>query len=343
MKIAFVTDALVPPARGNGTTVGRWIEHLLDAGHDVRVLFPEQAVETRRGSFDCVHGYHAGRAGPAAAGLAKQLGVPLAISLGGTDLWALEQGEATERRALLDVLAAARTITGAFASFKGRLAGAFAAAGRASAMPAYRVVRRSVDVDAAAGLYPRPDDTLEIVLPAGLRPVKDPLLAIEMADRLAAAGLPVRLAILGSDLDAIHARVVRTRALASPHVAIGRRSPLGMALAYLRSHAVWNTSLHEGGANGILEGLAHGCAAFVRDTPGNCEWTETRGSPVVLFADADAPDLLPFHRALWKEHEKTRADRWAHTLAWLRAFHAPADERTDLLTAYASLFAQRDQ
>lgn len=328
--VLLVTDALTPPARGNGTTVGRWMEGLLERGHRVTVVDPRHVpAPSAVGGHDLVHGYHARRAGPAAAALAQRLGLPLVVSLGGTDLLELETQPAAATAAERHALATASVVTGAFEAFAPRLAAALGAPVRQ-----YATVRRGVEVDPEVGGRPRPGQRLEVVLPAGLRRVKDVLLGVRMAARLRAAGLPLRLRLLGAALDAGYAAEVRDAARAVGGIEIGRRSPLGMAAAYLTAHVVWNTSVHEGGANAVLEGLALGCQAWIRDVPGNRE-LDVDDAPLALFADEHDERLIAWHEAAWREGDAARSARWERTRAWLGRHHDPADELDDLEGAYA--------
>ena len=333
LRILLVTDALTPPARGNGTTVGRWMEGLLERGHEVEVADPRAGAEAGRcRAPDVVHGYHARRAGPAARRLAARLGCPLVLSLGGTDLLDLETTPAAATREVVAALEASQCVTGAFASFADRLA---AAGGPPPER--YRVVRRGVEVDPDVGGRPRDGARLEIVLPAGLRPVKDPLLGVRLAVRLVEAGLPLRLRLLGAALDPAQAAAVHAAAAPHPWIEIGRRSPLGMAAAYLTAHVVWNTSHHEGGANAVLEGLALGCQAWLRNVDGNREYVQEGGgeaAPLTLFDAEDDERLVGWHVAAWRESDAQRAARWQRTRAWLGRFHDPADELDELERAY---------
>ncbi|MGE0193654.1 MAG: hypothetical protein AB7T63_16635 [Planctomycetota bacterium] len=329
--IVLVTDALTPPARGNGTTVGRWMDGLLERGHDVRVHDPRSAARRDVARHaDLVHAYHARRAGPAGASMARAAGRPLVVSLGGTDLYDLEASPAAATRAEREALAAADVVTGAFASFGPRLARALGAADA----PRYEVVRRGVEVDPDAGGWPRRSERLEVVLPAGLRPVKDPMTALAMSRRLHAAGVSHRLRVLGAELDGAYAARVREAARDLPWIELGRRSMLGMAAAYLTAHVVWNTSLHEGGANALLEGLALGCRPWVRDVPGNRDAAGLYEGTITLFEQPDDPRLVPWHEAAWAETDAERVARHARTVDLLRRLADPSDELDELEAAY---------
>jgi glycosyltransferase involved in cell wall biosynthesis len=164
--------------------------------------------------------------------------------------------------------------------------------------------------------------------------VKDVLLAIDLLHRLRARGLPLSLRILGPAIDADYAREVRARA--GPFVAVGEAAPAAMREAYLSADVVWNTSLHEGGSNALLEAVAHGCAIFARDVPGNRELMEEEGAPGALFDAADTDAALAFHRALLAEGPEARRARVERGHAWLRRLHDPAAEAGALVRAWST-------
>ncbi|MCC6784890.1 MAG: glycosyltransferase [Planctomycetes bacterium] len=328
LRLWIVTDALQPPARGNGTTVARWIDGLRSRGHELAILEPGH---TARSSWapDVVLGYHAERCGPAAVALAAHCGAASAIALGGTDLLALEDGSG---RAGQGAIRRCDLVVGAFPSFGERLAALELGS------PAYAVVRRGVFRDPDPPL-PRDPRRLEIALPSGLRRVKDPLFAIARFAALRAAGIDARLRIVGAALEDDLARAVIDAARALPGIEIGQRPPVAMGALYARAHVVWNSSLHEGGANAVLEAAALGCAVLLRDVPGNRELAAESGSPVALFRD-DATSVA-FHRALLCESAADRDARHAANAAWLARWHDPADEIEDLERALHAAVAGR--
>ena len=307
MRVALVHAA--EPGRGNFTTVARWTQFV--RGAEIVPLAPGQAPGF---APDVVDGYHAVHGGPWALELARTYGAPLVVNLGGTDLFAPE----AER-----VLLAARCVTGAFPGFGERLRERF---GRP--LP-YATVPRGVLVP---GALPPRDPAGRVLLPAGLRPVKDVLLAIDLLERLRARGLPLTLRILGPAMDPEYARKVRARAGA--FVTVDVVAPDEMREAYLGADVVWNTSLHEGGSNALLEAVAHGCAIFARDVPGNRELLEEEGASGALFDPADTDGAVAFHRALLAESAAARRARVEKGLAWLRNLHDPRTEARALEAAW---------
>jgi glycosyltransferase involved in cell wall biosynthesis len=307
LRVALVSHA--QPGRGNATTVARWVENVREA--EIEVLEPGAEPSARP---DVVDGYHAIHGGPWALDLSRRLRVPLVLNLGGTDLLDLDRATA---------IPFARCVTGAFPRFGERLSAHF---GRP--IP-YVTVPRGVRVPEALPFHA---PSGRVLLPAGLRPVKDVTLGIDLLERLRARGLPLTLRILGPALDAAYARKVRARA--GPFVEVGEVPPGEMVAEYLAADVVWNTSLHEGGSNALLEAVAHGCAIFARDVPGNRELLGEEGAVGTLFDPADTDAAERFHRALLAETEKFRRARVESGLRWLRRAHSPEAEVTPLLHAW---------
>ena len=320
MRVALVSNALEQPTRGNHTTIQRWM-HFVE-GIEILPVAADAAADLVERP-DLVNGYHALNGGVPAHALARRHGLPLVINLGGTDLFACLKGD----RAVAEVLEAAVAITGAFPAFGERLNECF---GRE--MP-YSTVPRGVHIP--ADLPPRrPHEMLRVLLPAGMRPVKDPMLAIDMAERLIERGLPVELKLLGPELDSVYARQITERVAGRDFVTLGEAGPGEMAAAYAAADVVWNTSMHEGGSNALLEAVAAGCAVFARDIPGNQELLAEAGAPGVLFGVQDLDGAERFHRELLRETEEERAARVAAGHEWLRRYHDPAAEAVALVQVW---------
>lgn len=325
MRVALVSDAWQAAGRGNGTTVRRWQALLPDV---VEAVAADASPELSRPP-DIVHGYHVLRGGLFARSLARKLGVPYVVGLGGTDLAALIFG--TDRSdAVAEGLRGAALVTGAFESFARWLPGT---------VP-YRVVPRSVDAsESLDGLRP-PDGRVFALLPSGLRPEKDILYAIRLARELRGRGVPLHLTILGFDLDREYAVAVRREIQAGGGVDLKALPGEMMDAAYRSSDVVWNTSLHEGGANAVLEGVARGNALFLRDVPGNREWFESPLVPGALYR-GEIEQATRFHLDLAAESVQQRAERRLAGFRWLRERHRPSIERDALLDAWGSVLASQ--
>ena len=329
VRVLLVTNALGPPTRGNGTTVMRWLAYGPEYDVDFVPILPDAAPP--EGPFDLVHGYHAIHGGVTAHEIAREMDLPLVISLGGTDLLALREPRPMTGQARR-VIGGARAIVGACESFREVLETELEAGDR------YHLAVRSVSVPSQLARRAR-SDVLRVALPAGLRPVKDPMLALDLYEGLAARGVQLRLRMLGPVLDETYGARVLARVEALEGVTLCEVDREEMTNVYNEAHVVWNTSRHEGGANAVLEALAHGCRIYARDVPGNRDLLHAE-FPKSLF-DPGAKDWLDqaaaHHRqlqSLMPVRQRAVADQQR---AWVREHHDIAQEMAGLRAAYDSL------
>jgi len=336
IRVLLVTSALGPPTRGNGVTVARWRGWAETAGLVLHAVHPDG--DAPNDAFDLVHGYHAVHGGERARALAEARGLPLVVSLGGSDLYALGGGSivATDWQArTANVLRASTLTTGAFPAFGRAVSEALG-----ESLP-YAWVPRGVQLPAERAPAARDADApLRVLMPAGLRPIKDPLLALELVRHLHESGLPITLDLLGPPLDDETARQVTREASALPYVHLGLAPLDDMPRHYDAADVVWNTSLHEGGANALLEAAAHGCAVYARDVPGNRELLATSAFGTLFDTTADdwMARALAFHAelrgALAERPPKQVLLRRAAARAWLSTHHAERAEIFALRAAY---------
>ena len=117
-----------------------------------------------------------------------------------------------------------------------------------------------------------PSTTPVFLLPAGLRPVKDVLWAIDAIDSIGASSNsdPFVLAILGPSLDDEYRDTVIERLKTSKHAVLIPPVDRAHTVGYMRAAAaVVNTSKSEGQSGAILEAAAAGVPIIARDIPGN--------------------------------------------------------------------------
>ena len=117
-----------------------------------------------------------------------------------------------------------------------------------------------------------PSTTPVFLLPAGLRPVKDVLWAIDAIDAIGASSNsdPFVLAILGPSLDDEYRDTVIERLKTSKHAVLIPPVDRAHTVGYMRAAAaVVNTSKSEGQSGAILEAAAAGVPIIARDIPGN--------------------------------------------------------------------------
>ncbi len=109
-----------------------------------------------------------------------------------------------------------------------------------------------------------------VLLPAGIRPVKDILFAVEAFSLVYRRGWPGELWIIGPVLDQSYYAQVVAAVGAVPNITLAGELPLSMMPGVFRQGAiVVNTSLHEGQPQSAMEGMSMGLPALLRKTNGN--------------------------------------------------------------------------
>ena len=292
LRLAIVSPVPLDAPSGNAVTVARIAKILAARGHHVSVwqavdASGDLAAEIRRHAPEIVHAFHAYRAGPAAARLARALGVPLVVTLTGTDV-SERLADAATAGAVRDVLGQAAAIT----AFHETVAAVVREAAPELAAP-ISVVPQSTCLAALApaGAPPASAPAIAgdpcILFPAGIRPVKRPLLPLEPLDALARRRPGTRLWYAGPALDtAEHGRLMRALTAHPWARYLGPVPHAAMPALYRAADIVLNCSASEGGmANAVLEAMALGRAVLAADIPGNRSLVED-GVTGLLFASA---------------------------------------------------------
>ena len=276
-RVALLSPFAPPSVRGNAITVARIARGLAARGLTVRVWdrsrHDEAAIEAEIEAFapSLVHAFHAWRVGPLALRLARRAEIPLVITLTGTDanhdLFEPERAAVVRR-----VLEGAARIVVFDESIGARVA---------AALPdlAARIVRvpQAVDLDAGARFdlvtaWPAlPSPRVLFTFPAGIRPVKRPLLPLPAFDALAARHPRLRLLYAGPILDDDEGARLVTALAARPWARyVGAVPHAQMASLLTQSDVVLNCSLSEGGmANSVMEAFACGRVVLAADIEGN--------------------------------------------------------------------------
>jgi glycosyltransferase involved in cell wall biosynthesis len=308
VRVAVLTPFASPSIRGNAITVERIARGLRQRGVELRVwdlsVTPEGAVEHQIAQYGpaLVHAFHAFRTGPAALRLARRAGVPLLVTVTGTDVnqdLGDEDAAPVVRRVLEGAAAVsvfdesmARVIVEALPETAARIV----------------VVPQSVAFEPASGHWPlaaalqRAPGPI-VLFPAGIRKVKRPTLPIEPLDRLRPEYPDLELLYVGPILEPVEGEALLRMLPAYPWVRHLGAVPHSRMPALLEvADVVLNCSLSEGGmANSVLEALALGRAVLASDVPGNRSLVEDGvtgllfGTPEELTAKADRlledPDL----------------------------------------------------
>lgn len=308
-RVAVLTPFAAPSVRGNAITVERITRALRARGVELRVwdlsVVPESAVDHQITQYRpaVIHAFHAYRTGPTALRLARGAGVPLLVTVTGTDV---NQDLFDEDAAPIvrRVLEGAGAVSVFDESMAARIVEALpATAGRLVVIP-----QSAVFEVPAPGSWP-PLAALQrlpgpfILFPAGIRKVKRPALPLEPLESLLDRHPTLELVYVGPVIDAAEGEALRRRLADHPwarHLGAVPHSRMPALLDL--ADVVLNCSLAEGGmANSVLEALSLGRAVLAADIAGNRSLIEDGitgflfGSPEELAEKADRllqdPDL----------------------------------------------------
>lgn len=267
MRVAIITPYYHRETRGNAVTVRRIERHLDVAGCNVRVFSLEEhsgAELTRLAAGfapDCIHAFHAIHGGIPARLISSELGVPLVVTLTGTDLYSYMAGE--EGAMLAETLSAASALSVFHVKARERLL-----RNVSYPLPPIAVISQGVEIPGA--IPPEPEGDFVFFLPAGIRPVKNVLFPIGPLARLHGDYPRLRLKFAGPLLDEHYGAEFMAAIASSPNFSwLGDVSFGRMPALYAASHVVLNTSLSEGMASSLLEAMSYGRPVLAADIEGN--------------------------------------------------------------------------
>ena len=269
-RIVLVAPVPLDSPRGNAITVTRIAQGLRARGLDVCVQSLDDhgsADHATGGPPAVVHAFHAFRTGPLGLALSRRYRAPLVITLTGTDV-SDDLRDAARGCVVRETLLNAIAITAFHDSIAAEVAAVLPAVASRLA-----VVPQSVWIPpaGAGGGAPRVHGDPCLLFPAGIRPVKRPLLPLGPLDDLLLLHPGMRLWYAGPSLDTLETARLE-RALSSRPWAryLGPVPHSTMRSLFEAADVVLNCSLSEGGmANAVLEALAFGRAVLASDIPGN--------------------------------------------------------------------------
>ena len=275
-RVALLTPFAPPSVRGNAVTVDRIARGLREAGVPLRVwdlsVTPEPAIEAEIEAYrpTVVHAFHAYRAGPLGVSLARRAKVPLLVTITGTDA-NHDLVDADRTTVVRQVLEAAARITVFHASMAAYIGGILP-----DVQSRIVVIPQGVSLPADEHMdleqvWPLPEDRVLFLFPAGLRPVKSPLMPLPAFDRLVERHPGVRLLYVGPVIDEDCAAALDRALTARPWARhLGPVPHERMASLLGAADVVLNASLSEGGmANSVLEAMAAGRPVLASDVAGN--------------------------------------------------------------------------
>ncbi len=289
-RVHLVVREGLPATSGNLVTARRLRDGLAGLGVESRILAADElSSEPCPGPNEVVHALHARRAGLPAVRWAPHS--PVVWTFTGTDL---EAGE-------LDALRAAVPSVRALITFHDEAATEVrrtlpVAADRVRVIPPG--VDLPEDQQSAAVSVP---SGLVLLLPAGIRAVKAPDLAIAAVAAVRQRGLDAHLYIAGPAREPRFHEDFLRRLAAIPFVHyLGELAQAELASWYARADVVLNTSRAEGLSNAVLEAMATGRAVLATNIPGNRAairhavdgWLAAPGAlPAAAVRLAEDPDL----------------------------------------------------
>jgi len=266
--VSIVVRAELPETAGNRASAQRLAAGLSRRGVRAQILEADAlASRPAPGDGEVVHALHARHAGLAAlrwtaGGSPTQPSAPVVWTFTGTDL-------APED---LQQLGCGAARTTALVCYHPEAAALLARA-LPGAADRIRVIAPGVEIPAphAVGAATAAAGQVTFLLPAGLRPVKNPELALDAVAHVRAAGIDATLLVAGPARDpACRAAFFRRLQAEGPHALyLGEVPHAAMGELYRQADIVLNTSDAEGLSNAVLEAMAAGRPVLATDIAGN--------------------------------------------------------------------------
>lgn len=286
MKILLLTPYL-HSNRGNSTTAKRIASGLKQKGVDVTVFAYEEdewneEIKGKADTCDVIHIIHFYRFSKWAKKTKFQLNKPYIMTNGGTDV-NLDLYNLGNRAEMLDILQNAGAITVFTDDAKEKLCKAYSKMGLR-----IEVIKQSVwfpiSEEASTSLNVVPGDPA-ILLPSGLREVKDVFFLIEEIILLQKKYPNLQFLIAGMVLDKNIYDTLKKYIEKYSWIHFLENVPIEkMVSLYKWADIVLNTSISEGQSSAILEAMETGCVVLARNNPGNASIIED-GINGYLFND----------------------------------------------------------
>jgi glycosyltransferase involved in cell wall biosynthesis len=364
LRVVLLVPFGIAANRGNSTAAHRLAAGLRDEGAEVTVAsvadhgiaFGPAGVPAARAGLgpalaafrpDVLHAFHGSRTGPIGVALAGDLGCALVVGLRGTDV-SVDLGVPSLREPMLDALERADAVV-AFADFMlDGVRAARPALARVAAIVPHGVADRFFAATDGGTPHPVrdavPPGGVLFILPANLRAIKAPDLAVLGLDAVAASRPGVRLAVAGPTLEPDVGTRLADAVASRPWARLLGEVPHADMPALLASaDVVLNTSVAEGMSNAVIEAMACARALLLSDIPAHRAIAEPEREALlfdVSRADA-ATGALARHAARLADDAALRARLGAAARARARLRHTVVEEARRTLEVYAGAMARR--
>ena len=333
--------AALTNATGNAVTAARIAQHL-EGRYDVTLVDANTA--SARSLRDTVAaknvraavGVHALLAGP----FLRALDVPYALVFGGTDLY--EETHELQSSQMSRAVARASSLLAFSPENRARAEWMWPSiAGRVRLLPqAVELTAPAKGFSLRARLGLGPKDVV-VLLPTGIRKVKDPLHTVEALSVWHALSPNVHLVVVGAVIEPDYAEVALAEMTDRPgihYVSALSRPELLAAMA--EADVVLNSSLSEGMCGTVLEAMALGTPVVARRNAGN-ESVVVHGHTGLLY---DSPNELVHWVSAISRSGELRARIAASARACIEQQHSPSLEREAYLEIAGSVMrVSRDE
>lgn len=341
MRVLLVTPIGPPAPRGNAVTVARIQTGLRARGIRGEILdlsaVPPEGVAARLNEArpDLVHAFHALRAAVPVMPLARARGLPVVVTLTGTDVNE-DLAEPARRSQVAAALREAAALVAFHETMRERLAALLPDLGaRCHVIP--QSVLLGSDPCPLAQVVPRRPGEIWFLQPAGIRRVKNVLFPLAPL-RALARRYALRWLLVGPVIEPREGSRVQAALKGEDWAAYLGEVPHGqMGALYDRADVVVNSSLSEGGmANAVLEAMSRGKPVLASDIEGNRSVIR-HGVDGLLFASEEA-----FRREAERlvRDPVLRARLGAAARARIAAFHTPDREADAHLALYRAVLGR---
>ncbi|WP_054637000.1 glycosyltransferase [Thalassobacillus sp. C254] len=285
LKVVFLTPYLYS-IRGNATTAKRLTQALSREGVSVKVASYEEESNEKIKEFiaesDIVHALHVRRFVEWLSETGIKITQPLLLTSGGTDV-NVDFNDPDKLKEMKDIINQSSGITVFTQDGKEKVLRSFPESkGKVHIIPQGIQLEDNKEVDMQL-----PAGCPKILLPAGLRPVKDVLFLGEALVSLRKVFPDLQFAIIGANLDEETFREVKTWDHHYKWFHYWEPVPLDrMSTLYEWADIVVNTSSSEGQPMAVLEAMAWGTPVLARNIPGN-KSVIFHGSNGYLFNNAE--------------------------------------------------------